>query len=83
MQGGRRQTTKHMSTTTTPRQAPLGGRPVPTATSLEADAAEKLVEIIAKYEAAGLLGETWTFRVGRSNGGRIRVFHDGECPLGN
>lgn len=58
-----------------------GGRPVRTATSLEADAAEKLVEIIAKYEAAGLLGETWTFRVGRSNGGRIRVFHDGECPL--
>lgn len=70
-----------MSTTTASRQAPLGGRPVLAATSLEADAAEKLVEAMKLFESAGLLGETWTFRVGRSNGGRIRVFHDGECPL--
>lgn len=65
------------------KQVSPGGRPVLAATSLEADAAEKLVEAMQKFESAGLLGETWTFRVGRSNGGRIRVFHDGECPLGN
>lgn len=63
LQDGHWRTTNKMSVSNIVNNAAstTGGRPVLAATSLEADAAEKLVEAMKLFESAGLLGETWTF----------------------
>jgi hypothetical protein len=47
---------------------------------LEADAAAKLVTAMRSALAAGLLADSWTFRVFRHNGGRVRVEVTAEAP---